>query len=64
MASSSYCDLIITLKNGEEISWIGEDGFSPFFQVPDDAKKCLVSIKSMEDLFDFSDCIGGIHSQR
>ena len=53
MASSSYCDFVITLKNGEEICWIGEDGFSPFFQVPKNAKKKLLSIASIEELKDF-----------
>ena len=53
MASSSYCDLIITLKNGSEISWIGEDGSSPFFQVPRNAKKTLILMSSLEDLKSF-----------
>lgn len=53
MASSSYCDLIITLKNKKEISWIGEDGFSPFFQVPRNAKKTLTEMSSLEDLKSF-----------
>lgn len=53
MASSSYCDLVVTLKNGSEIGWFGEDGFSPIFQVPKNAKKDLTKMTTMEQLHDF-----------
>lgn len=50
MASSSYCEMSVALRNGTTIVWTGEDGESPFFQIPSNAKKIVSSIDSIDDL--------------
>lgn len=53
MASSSFCEISISLKSGQSITWAGEDGDTPFFQIPSSAKKLLVAISSVDDLITF-----------
>lgn len=53
MASSSFCILTISLKNGKEITWAGEDGDSPFFQVPNNAEELLTNVHSIDALIEF-----------
>ena len=53
MADSTFCILTISLKNGKEITWAGEDGDRPFFQVPTDAEKLLSDVHSIDALVDF-----------
>ena len=56
MASNSFCILTISLKNRREITWAGEDGYSPFFQVPENAEKLLADVHSIDSLVDFILC--------
>ena len=53
MASSSFCNLTILLKNGREITWAGENGDRPFFQVPKNADTLLPEVHSIDALVEF-----------
>ena len=53
MAGSSFCCVIISLNNGKSIKWIGEDGDTPLFRVPSNARKLLMKVASVEDLVSF-----------
>ena len=52
-SSSSFCVMTVSLKNGREITWIGEDGETPVFMIPDDAEKQLKEIRAIDDLIRF-----------
>lgn len=58
MGCSSYCEFTVILRNEEKIQWVGEDGFSPIFFIPDQAESLLKEIHSVEDLVGFvKECV-------
>ena len=56
-SSSSYCVMVVSMKNNTSIEYLGEDGDTPAFETASNAKTRLNAIASVSDLVAFlEDC--------
>ena len=56
-SSSSYCCMVVSMKDKTTIDYVGEDGDMPVFETPKNAKKSLTAISNISEFIAFlEDC--------